>query len=93
MQRNEFFVNQVWQKAHCIPGMDPEQFRADEAGGIIKKADYNNKGSLYGWCCDYIQPLWEGGTSELFNVKPLSCLNKMLNIAMLFGDYRCRIAS
>ncbi len=77
--------DQVWQKARSVPGMDPELFRADEEGSVIRKTDFNNEASIYGWCFFHLTPVWEGGNDDLWNLKPLSCINKILFIAGSFN--------
>ena len=76
--------DQVWQKAKSVPGMDPEFFRLDEEGAVIRKSDFNNESSIYGWCYFHLKPVWEGGNDDLWNIKPLSCINKVLFMA---GDF------
>ena len=74
-------LEQVWEKAGSIPGMDPALFRQDEQGGVIRKSEFNNESSIYGWCFHHLKPVWEGGGSELCNVTPLNCTNKIMTLA------------
>lgn len=76
---------QVWQKANRAPDLDPENFRIDEEGSVIKKADFNNESSIYGWCFFHLQPVWEGGNDDILNLKPLNCINKILFMAGNFN--------
>jgi hypothetical protein len=78
-------LEQVWQKALNAPGLDPELFRLDEEGSMIKKSDFNNQASIYGWCFFHLQPVWEGGKDDLWNIKPLSVINKILLMAINFN--------
>ncbi len=71
----------VWEKACSIPGMDPGLVRLDEQGTVIRKSEYNNESSIYGWCFHHLKPLWEGGDSEVGNVTPLNCTNKIITLA------------
>jgi hypothetical protein len=77
-------LEQVWQKAKNAPGLDPELFRLDEEGSMIRKSEFNNESSIYGWCFFHLQPVWEGGNNDIWNIKPLSVINKILFIA---GDF------
>ena len=81
-------LEEVWEKAVSIPGLDPAHFRRDEQGSLIRKADFNNEGSIYGWCFDHVRPLWEGGESKAGNVIPLNCTNKMISLAGHINDWR-----
>jgi hypothetical protein len=74
-------LEQVWEKACSIPGLDPCLFRRDEQGALIRKSDYNNESSIYGWCFYHLKPLWEGGSSDVGNVTPLNCTNKIMTLA------------
>ncbi|MEP7128945.1 MAG: hypothetical protein ABI729_08760 [Chitinophagales bacterium] len=76
---------QVWQKASSAPDLDPEYFRLDEEGSVIKKTDFNNESSIYGWCFFHLQPVWDGGNDELGNLKPLNVINKILFMAGNFN--------
>lgn len=82
IERRYHLLEQVWQKAGQIPGMDPENYRRDEQGSIIRKEEFNNESSIYGWCLNYLKPFWEGGNTELSNVTPLSCRNKLISLAI-----------
>ncbi|BDV02539.1 MAG: hypothetical protein HPAVJP_4280 [Candidatus Hepatoplasma vulgare] len=54
----------------------------DDYKNIIKKDDYKNKKSKYGWEIDYIKPKSKGGRDSLSNLRPLSIeeKNKRTNI-------------
>ncbi|MEO5675350.1 MAG: hypothetical protein ABIQ74_11955 [Chitinophagales bacterium] len=81
-------LEQVWEKACSIPEMDPELFRRDEQGALICKSEYNNETSIYGWCFHHLKPLWEGGNSDLGNVTPLNCTNKILTLAVYLSKWQ-----
>ena len=74
-------VEQVWQKAGQIEGMDPANFRTDDQGSVISKAEFNNEYSIYGWCLNHLKPFWEGGSNDIGNVTPLNCTNKIMSLA------------
>ena len=73
----QHLFEQVWEKAKAVPGMDPYLFRKDEWGTIIRKLDFNNESSLYGWCIHYVIPPWEGGANEPVNLLPVNLHNEM----------------
>ncbi|MCS6990807.1 MAG: hypothetical protein NZL95_03000 [Chitinophagales bacterium] len=77
------FIDAVWEKGAPVPGYDPTQYRMDKGGRIIRRNDFNNERSIYGWCVHYIRPLWEGGDQSLSNLTPMSCLNQLLSLAGL----------
>jgi hypothetical protein len=73
-------LEQVWEKAALIPGMDPSLVRRDEQGALIRKSEFNNESSIYGWCFHHLKPVWEGGSNDLGNVTPLNCTNKIITL-------------
>lgn len=62
----------VWDKGTIVDDMDPSVWRRDDYGNIIYFADYGDTESAYGWEIDHITPLSEGGSNELFNLRPLN---------------------
>jgi hypothetical protein len=74
-------MDQVWEKAHLVPGLDPKLFRRDEQGTVIRKGDFNDESSIYGWCFHHLTPIWEGGVEEAGNLQPLNCTNRMFSLA------------
>jgi hypothetical protein len=76
-------VNLVWAKASPIQGMDPNTFRMDVCGAIIKKELFGVSGSLYslGWEIDHIKPLELGGSDDINNLQALQwCNNRTKDI-------------
>jgi len=63
-------VDQVWEKARKIPGKDPERYRRDAAGNVIRKGSYA-KDSQMGWEVDHKKPVDKRGTDNLRNLQPL----------------------
>lgn len=86
-ENKTFLLEHVWQKAGLIPGMDPENFRSDDQGALICKAEFNNESSIYGWCLNHLKPFWEGGSNEISNITPLSCTNKIIFLAGRLNCY------
>jgi hypothetical protein len=71
----------VWDKGQLIPGMDPDMFRKDEWGTTIRRIDFNNSASVYGWCAHYVIPPWEGGNKEVNNLQPVGLLNEIQSLS------------
>ena len=44
----------VWDKGTPIPGYDPNTWRRDAYGNIMKYSDFGNRKSEYGWERDHI---------------------------------------
>lgn len=60
----------VWQKGRPIPGVNPENFRVDAYGNVIRKASYGTQGK-YGWEADHRIPKAMGGPHHITNLQPL----------------------
>jgi len=63
-------VQEVWETARKIRGKDPDQYRRDAAGNIIRRASYG-KDSEMGWEVDHKKPVNKDGTDNLRNLQPL----------------------
>ena len=61
----------VWEKGFKVLGYDPEEFRRDKYGALIKRSDYGKPRSPYGWEVDRIRPEVRGGLDALSNLRPL----------------------
>lgn len=68
-------IERVWEKAFIQEGNNPNNFRKDYAGAWIKRDQYGNRQSPYGWEIDHIRPLSDDGTYELDNLVPLHWKN------------------
>lgn len=75
-------IEAVWKKGRKIEGKDPDVYRLDAAGAIIKK-DNRRVNTQFGWEIDHIYPktkLKEAGIPEnkwddLINLRPLQADN------------------
>ena len=71
----------VWEKAGIVPGRDPEHYRLDDFGSLIRYADYGTRLSDYGWQFDRTPPAQRqetaghGAGDEVANLRPLHWRN------------------
>jgi len=63
-------VDLIWEKAHIVRGQNPNVYRKDDQGNLIRKQSYGTKGQ-YGWEIDHKNPKCKGGTDNLRNLRPL----------------------
>lgn len=63
----------IWTKGHIVPGLDPNEWRKDDFGNLIRYQDYGNRSSAYGWEIDHIVAAARGGHDGISNLRPLRC--------------------
>jgi 5-methylcytosine-specific restriction endonuclease McrA len=63
-------LNAVWEKAAPIKGENPNVYKKDSFGNVIRKQSYGTKGE-YSWEIDHIKPTSKGGSNTLRNKQPL----------------------
>jgi len=68
---SEATIDLVWKKGKITTGYDADTYRKDTCGAWMKRTDYGNTSSKYGWEIDHIKPVAEGGTDDLDNLQPL----------------------
>ncbi|MEQ8905144.1 HNH endonuclease signature motif containing protein [Ekhidna sp.] len=68
-------VEAVWRKGQTVPGYDSSSVRKDTCGAWMKRTEYGNTDSEYGWEIDHIIPASKGGTDALSNLQPLQWEN------------------
>lgn len=64
-------VEAVWNKGAEISGRDSKLWRRDMCGHIIKRVEYGNTKSEYGWEVDHKKPVAKQGSDDLSNLQPL----------------------
>lgn len=67
---NKKKIDEIWDKGHIVRGRNPEVFRKDDEGNLIRKASYGTQGK-YGWEIDHKNPVSRGGSDNLRNLRPL----------------------
>ena len=61
----------VWNKAQVIPGRNPDEFRRDDLGNVIRFQEYGMN-TPRGWHYDHFPtPAALGGSDEISNLRPL----------------------
>lgn len=73
----EEIIDKVWEKAQKFNLITPEDYRKDQCSAWIKKSEYGNRNSEFGWEIDHITPQSKGGGDELSNLRPLHWKNNM----------------
>jgi hypothetical protein len=63
-------IDQIWEKAKPIRDKNPDVWRKDSAGNIIRKPSFGTHGD-YGWHIDHKKPTAKGGSNDPRNLQPL----------------------
>jgi len=63
-------IEDNWDKAAPIRGRDPDTWRRDEEGNVIRWGSYGTNGE-YGWEIDHRNPVAKGGTDNPRNLRAL----------------------
>ncbi|MES2285300.1 MAG: HNH endonuclease [Bacteroidota bacterium] len=90
---SESQIQKVWEKALVIEGIDPQIYRLDNCGALIKNVLYLNEFSSLsmGWEIDLIQPRSKGGTDDLPNLQALQWENKKAK-AECYPFWKCIVS-
>lgn len=87
---SEAQIQAVWEKATKDTENDPDIFRKDRCTAWIKRGEYGNRNSVYGWEVDHIVPVSKGGNNNIHNLQPLHWEN---NAAKADGSLVCVMIS
>ena len=63
-------IDNVWGKGKPIRRRNPDTWRRDSEGNIIRKGSYGTHGE-YGWEIDHKYPQSKGGSDANKNLQPL----------------------
>jgi 5-methylcytosine-specific restriction endonuclease McrA len=63
-------IETAWEKTKSIRGRNPEVWRRDAFGNMIRHGSYGTLGE-YGWEIDHIKPRSKGGSDQLKNLRAL----------------------
>ena len=61
----------TWNALKSIPGKDPDVWRKDRYGNVVRYASYGTKKGKYAWELDHIKPKSKGGTDKPANLQAL----------------------
>lgn len=70
----EDIINEVWDKARKVDGLDERMYRKDACGALIMRDKYG-KNNPYGWVIDHIYPKSLGGDDNINNLRALHYKN------------------
>ena len=83
----EIKVQMVWDLGQAIPNVDPELYRWDSRGALMRRGDYGDTDKDTGWEIDHIVPVEKGGSDDLGNLQPLAWKNNRAKNDSDEGDW------
>lgn len=87
MTHDDHMAKSIWEKGRKLPDRDPTQWRQDQCGAWLRREQYNNAGSEYGW---KIVNVTAGGGDEPQNLQPFHW-NNSFDVAN--GKPQCRVTA
>ena len=63
-------IEKVWQKGQIVRGKDPNSYRKDDCGNLLYRSSYGIESEM-GWEIDHINPVKNGGSDNIRNLRPL----------------------
>jgi hypothetical protein len=85
---SEQTIEVVWRKGRIIPGYNPDLYRKDICGAVMKRNEYGNRNSDYGWEIDHVNP---NGSDDLSNLRPLQWENNVEKTDSRDGNWTCAV--
>lgn len=68
-------IEQIWQTARIVEGMDARMVRKDPCGAWIVRDKFGMADNEYGWEVDHIYPRALGGDDNPQNLRAMNCAN------------------
>ncbi len=68
-------IMKIWRKGDVIFDINPDIIRRDFYGDWIKRDDYENPHSAYGWVIVHIKPESGNGNGEIKDLHPIHWKN------------------
>lgn len=80
-------IQNVWEKGKIVSEYNKNEYKKDQCDAWIKRIEYGNRSSSFGWEIDHISP---GGEDVLSNLRPLQWEN---NVDKSDGRLKCNVTS
>ena len=73
---DEQLIQQLWDKASKVAGLNPTVFRKDACGALIMRDKYGMQ-NPFGWVVDHIFPKSLGGGDDIDNLRAFHYKNNL----------------